>query len=776
MKFEPGAKVGPYQILGELGQGGMATVYRAYQPALEREVALKILPEFLLAEPGFKTRFHREAVAVARLQHPNILSVFDHGEHEGVTYIVSEYIEGGTLAARLGAPIQLDYCVRMLRPIADALDYAHGEGVVHRDVKPSNILLDRRGVPILSDFGLARLAETRDSERLTQTGATVGTPTYMAPEQCAGEEAGPPADIYALAVIAYEMITGRVPFTAPTPLGVMSAHQLKPPPSPRKMNPSLPAVVEEPMLAGLAKDPADRPATATDFVEALGLAVSAATSHPPFTPAPVFPLSPPPPSQIPAAQTPPPPSHIEAAQTPAPPSVSWPPTSTPLPTSIATPPPPAQSPPPPSQQPPYAPAGPPFSPPVYAGQPSAPGQTPPAQTYPPQMPYSTPPNIYAPQPAWAAAPPRPAVPTWVLIVLAVSAGIAALGLLVSAINLASPDLSTTDRWTRLLLAVLLALASSLSLGALLGLTGRDRWAPAMGWAAVGSLAVTLCGIPLAAAAGWGLYSASNRQAGSAPKPGGELRLGGTVLALVAMLALSGSTAAWGWTHQNESGGPVPKTSPTPTACTVVQPEAPITASAAGGLCGFSLGARIVQLDCHGVTAPPPGLKTTSYDYSKNANSTGGLSMDGQQCHLTAPSYRVQTSVGAAESIPAGDVVMIADLVPTRPLQDIIFGLAYECDSTDCIYVDIDTRDNTLNVWDDDKSLVSQHVDIRSDTNRLVMVMHQQEIRTWLNGHLVATQTALRVHGSGKYWLHVESLDKTNPVRMDFLQFAVFHLG
>src|SRR5579872_5881520 len=145
MKFEPGAKLGPYQILGELGRGGMATVYRAYQPSLEREVAIKILPEFLVEQPGFKARFHREAVAVARLQHPNILSVYDHGEQDGVTYIVSEYVEGGTLASRMGAPIQLDYCVRILRPIADALDYAHSEGVIRSEVKPSNILLDRRG-------------------------------------------------------------------------------------------------------------------------------------------------------------------------------------------------------------------------------------------------------------------------------------------------------------------------------------------------------------------------------------------------------------------------------------------------------------------------------------------------------------------------------------------------------------------------------------------------------------------------------------------------------
>src|SRR2546421_3765443 len=319
MKLEPGTKIGPYQILGELGKGGRATVYRAYQPPLEREVALKVLPEFLVEQPGFKARFHREAVAVARLQHPNILSVFDHGEQHGVTYIVSEYVDGGTLAARMGAPIQLDYCVRILRPIADALDYAHSEGVIHRDVKPSNILLDRRGVPILSDFGLARVAEAADSERLTQTGAMVGTPTYMAPEQCSGQEAGAPADIYALAIIAFEMVTGRVPFNAPTPLGVIAAHQLTPAPSPRKFNPSLPPVVEQPLLAGLAKDPARRPQTATEFVEALAAAISSPSQYP---------LTPPPITELPPTPT---------AIHPSTPAPSYPPVAPPSPAPVSSP-------------------------------------------------------------------------------------------------------------------------------------------------------------------------------------------------------------------------------------------------------------------------------------------------------------------------------------------------------------------------------------------------------------------------------------------------------
>ena len=392
------------------------------------------------------------------------------------------------------------------------------------------------------------------------------------------------------------------------------------------------------------------------------------------------------------------------------------------------------------------------------------------------MPYATPPNVYAPQPAWAAAPPRSAVPAWVLIVLAVSAGLAALGLLVAAINLASPDLSTADRWTRLLLAVLLALASSLSLGALIGLMGRDRWAPAIGWAAVGTLAVTLCGIPLAAAAGWGLYSASKRQTGSVPKPGGELRLGGTALVLVAMLALSGSTAAWGFSRPNEASGQAPHPSPTPTSCVIVQQGSPVNAGAAGGLCGFHLGLPLSQLICAGNTAPPPVLKTISYDYSKSADASGGLGMDGRQCHLTAPSYKVQTSVGAVDRIPAGDLFMLADLAPTRPLQAMIFGFTFACDSKDCLYVDIDTRDSSLTVWDDDTKLGRTDIAIGPGTNRLVMAMHQQEIRVWLNGQLVSTKTPNRVHEAGKYYLDVENLDKNAPVRMDLLEFDVFRLG
>jgi serine/threonine-protein kinase len=769
MKFEAGAQVGPYKILGELGQGGMATVYRAYQPALEREVALKILPDFLIEEPGFKTRFHREAVAVARLQHPNILSVFDHGEQNGVTYIVSEYVEGGTLAARLGAPIQLDYCVRILRPIADALDYAHSEGVVHRDVKPSNILLDRRGVPILSDFGLARMAETRESDRLTQTGAAVGTPTYMSPEQCAGEEVGPPADIYALAVIAYEMVTGRVPFAGPTPLAVMSAHQLKPPPMPRKLNPSLPSAVEAPLLAGLAKDPDDRPATAIDFIDSLAMAISASAAPMPLTPAPMYPLSPPPPSQFPPrtpappSQIPePPPSQVPAAhQSPPPPSAPWPLTP-PVSASVPVPSAPPQT---PLPAPPYVT---PHSPPPFAGSPPPPFQ-------PPAPPYS----YQAPPPAWAARPPAPraALASWVYVVMWIGIVVGILGVIWSVVqNLGAGSMTSPQRWTFLALGIFSAIAAAATIAALVGLTARDSWGPTAAWVSVISFALSIIGAPIAAAIGWGLAQAPrNQMVANERRPGGGLRAGGAALAGALMLVLVSSTAAWGWS-QTSGRTSNPAATPSPTACAIAQPGSPITAGAAGGLCGFSLGSRVVLLDCRTATATPAALKTASYDFSKNVDGGGGtLVMDGQGCHMTSPAYKVEISLGSVDTLVAGDLMMIADLVPAQPVKKFDFTFYY-CDTKGCIDADIYTPDNTVNVYEDTKLLGSQHIELRALTNRLMMSLHHKEIRIWLNGHLVTTQSAARDRTSGKYWLALESRDTTSSVRVDLLNFAVFKLS
>ncbi len=279
MSLVVGETFGAYRITEQLGRGGMATVYKGYQTSLARFVAIKVLPAFFAEEEGFRERFRREAIAVAQLRHPNILAVFDYGEEEGVAYIVNEFVDGGTLADQLGNPLPVDYTVRMLAPIASALDYAHSRGVVHRDVKPSNILLARDGTPILGDFGLARMMGSLP--RLSRTGTAMGTPEYMAPEQAEGDEAGPPADLYALAVVAYEMVTGRVPFSAATPLAVLLAHVSKPLPLPRAVNPELKPEVEAVLLKGLAKAPEDRYKTVSEFIRALAEAGAAPIAAPP---------------------------------------------------------------------------------------------------------------------------------------------------------------------------------------------------------------------------------------------------------------------------------------------------------------------------------------------------------------------------------------------------------------------------------------------------------------------------------------------------------------
>jgi serine/threonine protein kinase len=283
MKIAAGAQVGPYQIIEQVGRGGMATVFKAYQATLERMVAVKVLPEFLAEDPQFRERFRREAVAIAKLRHPNILAVFDHGEFEGQPYIVTEFVEGGTFASELGKPIGLRRATRVLEPIAAALDYAHQRGVLHRDVKPSNILISKDGTPVLGDFGLARMMAT--NERLTRLDSVVGTPEYMSPEQCAGGDTGPASDQYALGVVAYEALTGHPPFHAETPAAVMLAQIQAPLPAPRSVNAELPESAEGALMKALAKEPADRFPDCAAFVRTLVSAASSVADTP--LPAPV---------------------------------------------------------------------------------------------------------------------------------------------------------------------------------------------------------------------------------------------------------------------------------------------------------------------------------------------------------------------------------------------------------------------------------------------------------------------------------------------------------
>ncbi len=301
MTLTAGTAIGPYRILEQVGRGGMATVYKAHHAALARNVAIKVLPMHLADDDVFRERFRAEAVTIAKLRHPNILAVYDYGNENGLYYIVTEFVDGGTLADQLGKPLPVDYAVRMLGPVASALDYAHAREVVHRDIKPSNVLVGRDGNAIVSDFGLARMLEG-SLPRLTQTGALVGTPEYMAPEQASGESAGPAADRYALAVVAYEMLVGAVPYSADTPLATLLAHLHKPLPLPRERNPQLSTVIEEVLLRGLAKDPKDRYGTAADLVKAIEAAArqpsGAAVSEPRASATPV--ASPPPRTVAPA--------------------------------------------------------------------------------------------------------------------------------------------------------------------------------------------------------------------------------------------------------------------------------------------------------------------------------------------------------------------------------------------------------------------------------------------------------------------------------------------
>jgi putative two-component system response regulator len=267
MSLPEGAYLGPYRILDRIGQGGMATVYRAHHAELDRFVAIKVMPEFFAEDDAYRERFQLEAQSVAGLRHANILSAFDFGQQAGIPYLVMELVEAGTLADRLGSPMELQEVVRILRPIANALDHAHAHGVLHRDIKPSNILIREDGTPVLADFGLAKLA--RSVRKLTATGTVIGTPEYMAPEQIGGEPLGPGSDQYSLGVVAYEMLTGRVPFQGDTPGAVLISHMRNPMPAIHELPGELSHHIDQVLRRGLAKSPRDRYPTVSEFVAAL---------------------------------------------------------------------------------------------------------------------------------------------------------------------------------------------------------------------------------------------------------------------------------------------------------------------------------------------------------------------------------------------------------------------------------------------------------------------------------------------------------------------------
>jgi serine/threonine protein kinase len=270
-----GRTLGNFRIVDQAGVGGMATVYKAFDPNTDRYVAIKILPEYHAKDPEFTERFRREAKAVAMLEHPHIIPVFTYGEAEGITYLVMRYLDTGSLADRIKqGPLPLQEASRILNQLASALDYAHKQGVIHRDIKPSNVLLDKEGNAYLTDFGIAKIVDAAID--LTGSGMMVGTPQYMSPEQCRGEKNITSAsDIYSLGIVLYEMLTGRSPFVAETPLAVIQMHLNEPLPLPRKLRPDLPEIIENIILKALAKDPAARYATCSDMASALTQAIAA---------------------------------------------------------------------------------------------------------------------------------------------------------------------------------------------------------------------------------------------------------------------------------------------------------------------------------------------------------------------------------------------------------------------------------------------------------------------------------------------------------------------
>lgn len=269
-----GKTLGQYRILEEIGHGGMAIVYKAYQPSLDRIVAIKVLAPQHAQAPGYRDRFFQEAKAVARLSHPNILEVHDVGMDEDWSYIVMKFVSGPTMRKFIGEPMPLARASNIIEQIAAGLDHAHSHGVIHRDIKSSNILMEGDWV-FITDFGIAKIMEA--SIALTGTGELMGTPAYMSPEQGSGKPVDHRTDIYSLGIVLYELITGRVPFTGETPYGVIFKHVNDPLPMPRCYIPDLPENVERVVLKALAKDPDHRYESAGQMAAALREAVAAAS-------------------------------------------------------------------------------------------------------------------------------------------------------------------------------------------------------------------------------------------------------------------------------------------------------------------------------------------------------------------------------------------------------------------------------------------------------------------------------------------------------------------
>jgi serine/threonine-protein kinase len=272
VSIQPGTKLGPYEVQEFIGQGAMGFVYKAYHAQLERTGAVKVL-QGIAVGPDAVARFRHEAQAIAQMRHPNIVNVYDFGEYDGTPYMIVEYVPGGSLAGKM-TQVALDQkaALKYLRGIGAGLDYAHSLGIVHRDVKPANILLEQDGTPVIADFGLVKLLQ--GSSVQSMSGVTTGTPAYMAPEQVMGRQVGPASDRYSLATMAYEMLTGAIPFEGEGVLELMYAHVHRDPPSPSSRNAALTLSVDAVIMRGLAKDPLQRWESCEAFVAALTAALA----------------------------------------------------------------------------------------------------------------------------------------------------------------------------------------------------------------------------------------------------------------------------------------------------------------------------------------------------------------------------------------------------------------------------------------------------------------------------------------------------------------------
>lgn len=275
-----GQLLGAYEIVGEIGRGGMATVYKAYHKRLDRYVALKVLHPNYRADPNFSQRFEREAHIIARLEHPNIVPIYDFNEIDQQPFIIMKLIEGRTLKQYvMKKSVDLQKITQLLLPIAEALDYAHSLGILHRDIKPSNILINHADQVFITDFGLARLAQSGESTMSADM--MIGTPHYISPEQAQGDKnLTPQADLYSLGVVLYELITGTVPFVGDTPYSIVHEHIYTQPMAPGEVNPELPLALDAVIAKALHKDPNSRYASAVAMMKDYQIAIGDSVIEP----------------------------------------------------------------------------------------------------------------------------------------------------------------------------------------------------------------------------------------------------------------------------------------------------------------------------------------------------------------------------------------------------------------------------------------------------------------------------------------------------------------